>query len=529
MASICGDVIEENGAIYGDGVNIAARLESLSVAGGICISGTVFDQIDGKLPLEFEFIGEQSVKNIAKPVRAYRMLAKAEGVARHTASPRGAKRKAVLAIAVLVVLGGGAAAFWKFHSGPASSAGQVPAKQAALDLPDRPSIAVLPFANLSGDPKQEYFADGVTEDIITALAKIERLLVIARNSTSQYKGKAVDVRQVSRDLGVRHVLEGSVQKKGDRLRVTAQLIDATSGTHLWAERYDRSSKDIFAVQDEIIRKIIAGLDVQMLEGEQARVWRKTTDNVEAYEYFMRGREQILKFTKEDLALAQVNLEKAIQLDPNFALAYTQLTSVPLLSLIWGVSENPAQDVERAFALQRKAVELDGSQGYSVVQLGRIYMQIGQLDEALEYGKRAVALEPNGATTLAIYGHMLEAAGRCEEALIYVNKALRLAPVPEGWIPWLQGSCLRQLGRYEEAIAAQQRAIAIAPKLIWFHVFLVDAYVAAGKEELAKAKAQEILRMDPSFSVDAFLKIFVWYRDPSILKSYAANLRKAGLK
>jgi len=305
-----GDVIEESGALYGDGVNIAARLESLSVAGGICISGTVFDQIEGKLPLEFEFIGEQSVKNIVKPVRAYRMLANAGSVARHAASFTSVKRKAMLAIAVLVVLGGGAAAFWKFHSGPAPSAGQVSAKQAALDLPDRPSIAVLPFANLSGDPKQEYFADGITEDIITALAKIERLLVIARNSTSQYKGKAVDVRQVSRDLGVRHVLEGSVQKKGDRLRVTAQLIDATNGTHLWAERYDRPFKDIFAVQDEIIRKIIAGLDVQMLEGEQARVWRKTTGNVEAYEYFMRGRDQILKFTKEDLALAQVNLEKS---------------------------------------------------------------------------------------------------------------------------------------------------------------------------------------------------------------------------
>ena len=525
-----GDVMEqEDGTVYGDGVNVAARLQALAEPGGICISGTAFDQVDGKLPLAFKSIGEQSVKNIAKPVRAYRMLAKGGSVNRHAVSLT-AQRKAVLTLAVLVVLGGGAAAFWKFHSSPApSSSDQVSAKQAVLDLPDRPSIAVLPFANLSGDPKQEYFADGITEDIITALSKIQRLLVIARNSTFQYKGKAVDVRQVSRDLGVRHVLEGSVRKEGSLVRVTAQLIDATTGTHVWSERYDRPLRDIFAVQDDITHRIVDALSVEMVEGEQARAWRKTTRNVEAYEYFMRGREQILRFTKEDLTLADANLRKAIQLDPNFALAYAQLGSVPLLYLILGVSDDPERDAKRAFALERKAVALDNSQGYSVILLGRIYMQVGELDKALEFGKEAVALEPNGATTLAIYAHMLEAAGRCEEALVYFNKALRLALVPEAWIPWVQGLCLRKLGRYEEAIAAQQRAIALAPKLIWYHVFLVDAYVAAGMEGQATTKAREILQMDPSFSVDAFLKPFHWYRDPSILKSYAANLRKAGLK
>ncbi len=521
-----GDVIEENGILYGDGVNIAARLESLCTPGGLCISGTVFDQIEGKLSLAFEFLGEQPVKNITKPVRAYRVAEKPEPVAQH---PAFGHRKALLAIAVLVAIGGASAVFWRLQSSPAPSLpGQVLRKQAVLDHPDRPSIAVLPFANLSGDPKQEYFADGITEDIITALSKMERLLVIARNSAFQYKGKAVDVRQVSRDLGVHHVLEGSVRRQGSLVRVTAQLIDATTGAHLWSESYDRPAKDIFAVQDEITHRIVDALNVQVIEGEQARVWRKTTRNMEAYDYFLRGREQILRYTPETLALAQANLETAIRLDPNFALAYTQLGYVPLMSSILGVSDDPERDQRRALALGRKAVELDDSQGYSVVLLGRVYMQVGQLDKALEYGKRAVALEPNGATTLAIYAHMLEAAGRCEEALMYFNKSLRLAPLPEAWIPWVQGLCLRKLGHYEEAIAAQQHAIALAPSFIWWHVFLVDAYVAAGKEEPARTKAREILQIDPSFSVDAFLKLFHWYRDPGILKSYAANLRRAGL-
>ena len=521
-----GDVIEEDGALYGDGVNIAARMETLCEPGGVCISGTVFDQIEGKLPLNFAFIGEQQVKNIAKPIRAYR-LTTSPGDSGRSSKPSSHKRTTIAtAVAVLLVVAAGV--IWKAYfaeRGALSLSTQAP----RLELPDRPSIAVLPFANMSGDPKQDYFADGITEDIITALAKIERLLVIARNSTALYKGKAVDVRQVSRDLGVRHVLEGSVQKQGDRVRVTAQLIDATTGAHLWAEHYDRPLKEIFSVQDEITRKIIAGLDVQMLEGEQARVWRRSTRNVEAYEYFMRGREEIMRFTKEDFALAEGDLQKAIDLDPNFALAYTQLTSVPLLYVILGVSDNPAKDIERAFELQRRGVALDPSQGYSNVQLGRIYMQIGQLDKALEYGKQAVALEPNGATTNAIYGHMLEAAGRCEEALVYVNKALRLSPSPETWIPWLQGNCLRQLGHYDEAIAAQQRAIALAPKYLWPHVFLVEAYEAAGADEQARVEVREVLKLDPNFSVDRFFKIFVWYRDPSFLKSYAENLRKAGLK
>jgi adenylate cyclase len=523
-----GDVLEqEDGTIYGDGVNVAARLQQLGEPGGIWLSGTAFDQVEGKLPLRIDFGGEQSVKNISKPVRTYRVVLDREPASPMDPRIKG-RRLMFVAITAVLVIGVAAAALWPLR-GKFMPAGLAGSGQALIDARSEPSIAVLPFANLNADPKDNYFADGITEDIITSLSKIDRLLVIARNSTFQYKGKSVDVRQVGHDLGVHHVLEGSVRKDRKTVRVTAQLINAQTGTHIWSERYDRPLQDIFAVQDDITRGIVDALQIQMLEGEQARVWRRTTKNVEAYQHFIRGREQILRFTKEDFALAKENLEAAISLDPKFAMAYTQLVSVPLLSLIMGISEDPPRDLEWAFALAKKAVELDDSQGYSLVHLGRIHMQIGELDKAIEYGKRAVAVEPNGSTTLAIYAHMLEAAGRCEEALIHVNKSLRLAPIPEAWIPWLQGLCLRKLGRYEEAIQSQERAISLAPAMIWYHVFLVDAYVAASRQEEAEAKAREVLRMDPGFTVDSFLKLFVWYKDPNTVESYRTNLRKAKLK
>jgi len=522
-----GDVIgQKDGTIYGDGVNVSARLQALAEPGGICISGTAFDQVEGKLPLQFKFIGEQQVKNIAKPVRAYRVL---------TGAPAGASRRAVpTKVNRMMIVGGIAAVLimvlsiaWKVqHS---ATERPLPAEGLTLAMPSIPSIAVLPFTNMSGDAKQEYFADGITEDIITALSKVQRMLVIARNSAFQYKGKAVDIRQVSRDLGVRHVLEGSVRKEGNRVRVTAQLIDAVTGAHVWSERYDRPLKDIFTVQDEITRSILVALDVKMVEGEQARVWRKGTKNMEAYEHLMRGRELLLGFTKEDFALAREEIDKAIRLDPHYGVAYNQLVSLHLLPVIMGFSDNPKEDMARAFALERKAIELDDSQGYSWVQLGRLHMQVGEIDKAIEFGKKAVALEPNGGTTNAIYGHILEAAGRPEEALSYVEKALRLSPVPESWIPWLQGLCLSKLGRHEAAIAAMKRSLTLAPRALYVHVFLANVYVAAGRDAEARAKAQEVLNMEPSFSVERFLTGFNWYKDPEMIKGYAANLRKAGLK
>jgi TolB-like protein/class 3 adenylate cyclase len=283
-----GDVIEDEERIYGDGVNVAARIEGLAEGGGICISRTSFDSVKNKLNLGYEYLGDHTVKNIAEPVRVYRVLMEPEAAGKviGEAKPKTKQLRgiAIGAVAVLIIVAG-ALAIWNFYLRPAFEPASV--EEMAFPLPDKPSIAVLPFDNMSGDPKQEYFSDGLTEEIITALSKVPYLLVIARNSTFSYKGKPVKIGQVAEELGVRYVLEGSVRKAGDRVRVTAQLIDAIKGHHLWAERYERELKDTFSLQDEITRNILSALAVKLTVGEQAAIRLKTTDNLEAYLKFLQ--------------------------------------------------------------------------------------------------------------------------------------------------------------------------------------------------------------------------------------------------
>jgi adenylate cyclase len=522
-----GDVIEqEDGTIYGDGVNVAARLQQLAEPGGICISGTAFDQVEGKLPLQFKFIGEQQVKNIAKPVRAYRVLMDAPAVKSRPA-PIARRRALALGAAAIIAVMLAVGVVWKVQK-PTTERTSVVADP-ALAMPSGPSIAVLPFVNMSGNTEEEYFADGMTDELITALSRLRGLIVIARNSTFQYKGKAVDVRKIAQELGVRYVLEGSVRKERDRVRVTTQLVDAINGNQLWAERYDRPLRDIFSVQDEITQKIVTELDVQLVEGIEARSFRRTTNNVEAYQYFLQGRENTIRMTRESLTLGRQLLEKAIKLDPKFAMAYAFLAANRLLVVIFGFTDSPAQDLDRALELAERAIVLDESQGYPHVMVGRIYMQKRELDKGLPYAKKAIELEPNGADVNAIYAHMLEAAGRPAEALAHINRAMRLGPHPLPWWPWLQGLCLRQLRREDEAITAMRRSVALSPEWLAPHAFLVDVYVAAGRDAEARTEAREVLRLDPTFSVDAFLKGFDWYKDPNMIKGYETNLRKAGLK
>ena len=302
-----GDVIEqEDGTIYGDGVNVAARLQALADPGGVCISGTAFDQVEGKLPIQFKFIGEQQVKNISRLVRVYMLLADTHAV------------------------------------------GQATSRE-ALQLPAKPSIAVLPFANLSADPAQEYFADGITEDLITALSRIRWLFVIARNSTFTYKGQSPDIRAVSRDLGVRYVLEGSVRREGNRLRITAQLIDGTSGNHVWAQRYDRELEDIFVIQDEISETIAAAIEPEIGEFERERARRLPPENLPAWESYQRGVWHLYRFNAEDLIEARKHLMRAIELDPHFSLPHGALAYTHYLDVILGFTESP--DESRAKALE----------------------------------------------------------------------------------------------------------------------------------------------------------------------------------
>ncbi len=488
-----GDVIVEGERIYGDGVNIAARLEGLAEAGGICISGIVYDQVETKLNflnLAYEYLGEQTVKNIAKPVPVYRVQVE-PGQSSSTTKGRGESSSSLLA------------------------------------LPDKPSIAVLPFANMSGDPEQEYFSDGITEDLITDLSKLSGLFVISRNSVFLYKGKAVKSAQVGKELGVRYMLEGSVRKAGTRVRITAQLIDTTTGYHLWAERYDRELQDIFALQDEVTQKIVAALEVKLTEGEQGRLGRAPTDNLEAYDYFLRGLEYHAQRTQEANAQARQMFERAIALDPQFAAAYAFLGRTYLMEVVYQWNQDP-QTQEKIFVLGQQAVALDDSQPTAHETLGLAYLGKKQHPQAIAEAEKAVALDPNYADAYVTLAEILSFAGRPQEAISLVEQAMRLNPrYPFSYL-WALGHAYRLVGRLEEAIIALKRVVMRNPDQITAHLLLAVIYSELGREEEARAEVAEILRISPQYSLEV-VRQRIPYKDPVSLERQVAALRKAGLK
>jgi adenylate cyclase len=397
-----------------------------------------------------------------------------------------------------------------------------------LPLPDKPSIAVLPFVNMSGDPKQEYFSDGLTESIITALSKTPQLFVIARNSTFTYKGKPVKVQQVSRELGVRYVLEGSVQKSGDRVRITAQLVDATTGKHLWAEKYDRDLKDIFALQDEITMKIITAMQVKLTEGEQARLSAKGTDNLEAYLKYLQAKEHAGQINKEDNALARKLAEEAISLDPEFSGAYTTLGATHWLDIILGSSKSSKESLKRAFELTKKAIALDDSNADAHASLSWLFLYKRQHDKAIVEAERAVEVAPGSAYAYFSVSRVLRYAGRAEEAITWNKKAIRQDPMPFG--PYLMGlaHAYWMAGRYEEALPACKKALLGSPNNIFSHMVMVATYISLGREEEARTEAQEVLRIDPKFSLAHWAKRLPFKNQVDTERLIEA-LRKAGLK
>ena len=371
-----GDVIEDEGQLYGDGVNIAARVEGLAEGGGICISGTAYDQVKNKLSLGYKYLGEHAVKNIADPVRAYRVLMDPEYAGKVIGEKRAipARRvRAAMAAGVVLVVGVAAVAIWKYYLAPAPPPVEVTSKEKmAFPLPDKPSIAVLPFTNLGGDPEQEYFSDGITNDIITDLSKFRQMLVIASNTVFTYKGMPVKIKDVGRELGVRYVLEGSVQRTTGKVRINAQLIDATTGHHLWAERYERELKDLFDVQDQIVQTIVATLAVKIDAAERERVMRKDTESLEAYDYQLQGLEHTHPKTRPENTKARQAFEKAIGLDPRYASAYAGLGTTYLNLIRYGWTEFLAQSLQRAHDLAQKALSIDESNAAAHALLGDVY-------------------------------------------------------------------------------------------------------------------------------------------------------------
>ncbi len=523
-----GDVIEENETIYGDGVNVAARLEGMAEGGGICISGTAFDQVGKKLPLGYEFLGEQTVKNIEKPIRVYKVLVDPKAVGKVIGENRRLKMwhwTAIFGLAVLIIVGG-VLALWEFYVRPDVAPASI--EKMAYPLPAKPSIAVLPFDNMSKDPEQDYFCDGITEDIITALAKIPGLFVIARNSTFTYKGKPVKVQQVAEDLGVRYVLEGSVRKSKDRVRVTAQLIDAITGKHLWAEQYDRDLKDIFALQDEITLKILTELQVKLTEAEQARLLAKGTDNLGAYLKLLQGREHFYRMNKENNALARAMFQEAIALDPVYPKPYAFLATIHLMDMWLGSSKSPRESLAKAIELTQKAIALDDSYATAHGLLGNLYIMTRQYDKGIAECERGVALDPNSASALGWLGQNLYWADRSEEAIPVLEKAIRLNPIPPSWYLWSLAMAYRDTGRYEEAISACEKVLHREPKNVIARLVLASTYSLSGREEEARAEAAEILRIDPKFSLEGFAKTRP-HKNQANTEQFIDSLRKAGLK
>jgi adenylate cyclase len=519
-----GDVIQEEGRIYGDGVNVAARTEGLADSGGICVSGTAYDQIAKKLPLGYAYLGEQKVKNIEKPIRVYRVLKDPEAAGKVIGEKKPISRHWRWAAVALIVVAG-ALVIWNFYYRPPYDPASM--EQMAYPLPDKPSIAVLPFDNMSGDPEQAYFSDGLSEEIITALSKINELFVIARNSSFSYKGKPVKIKQVAQELGVRYVLEGSVRKAEDRVRITAQLIDALNGHHLWAERYERDLKDIFALQDEITMKVINALQVKLTEGEHARLWAKGTDNLEAYLKSLRARELYLTQTKENNDLARRFAEEAIALDPEYAPPYHVLSITNFMDILYRTTKSPQQSMTQAVELAKKAIALDDSYALAHGWLGFLYSWLGKFEEGIMEAQKGVALDPNGAHGYLYLCFAYQFAGRYEEAVEAIEKAMRLNPFPPNTYYRQACRAYYHVERYEEAIGAGEKAVTLSPDDYQAHLSLAMAYSATGRQEEARIEAAEVLRLNPKFSSARFAKI-VPFKSQADRENYINALRKAGL-
>jgi len=432
----------------------------------------------------------------------------------------------ILIAMIVVIVGAATLAIWKLYLKP-SPVKIALMERMAFPLPDKPSIAVLPFVNMSKESEQEFFSDGITENIITGLSKIPRLFVIARNSTSIYKGKGVKVQQVAEELGVRYVLEGSVQRSGTRVRITAQLIDTLTGNHLWAERYDRDLKDIFSVQDEITMKILLSMRVKLTEGEQD-LRGKPPRNFEAFLKILQTQEYIQRFNIEGNIMGKRLAEEAIALDPEFARAYYCLASAHMMDVYFGLSKSPNESLEKAVELTQKAISLDPKDSRPYAQLGHLYTMKRDYDKAIAEGERAVALDPGGADAQAWFGMTLNNADRPKEAIPLFEKAIRLNPNGPTWYFLNFGNSYRLTGQFQEAITQYKKALHVAPNNIIAHLGLAATYSLSRRDEEARAEAEEILRLNPKFSLESYAKT-IPHKNQAQIDRYINALRKAGLK
>jgi adenylate cyclase len=479
-----GDVVFDEEDVFGDGVNVAARLETLAKPGEVLISDTAYNSLDSKASQQFRGGDPHQLKNIVRPVNVWCWPAQATSITE-------------------------------------------PLKSKALPPQDKRAIAVLPFDNMSGDPKQDYFTDGISEDIITDLSKINSLFVIARNSSFAYKGKAVDIPTIARELGVQFVLEGSVRRGGSRVRINAQLIDAESGGHLWAERYDREMTDIFEVQDEVTENIVKALSITLGKEEGRLVGVKITGNLAAYECVLRGRDLLLRGQLENRSLTKETLEQAIKLDPGLGVAYAYLALTHLVEYINGWSEASQPTLKLAHDLARKGVALTPDNAHVHIALGSVYLALRQHDDAIAEAEHAIQLSPNYAHGLFELGWYLQYAGRADESLAYFDRAIRLDPYHSEFFLHFMAQAYFQLERYEEAANLLRRRLVQNPHTDASRMLLAACYGYLDKNDAARALWEELKEITPDFSLEQRREVLP-YKNPEDFEKIVIGLRKSGL-
>jgi adenylate cyclase len=483
-----GDVMLRAGDLFGDGVNIAARLQALAQPGGVCVSSTTYEQVRNVLPVAFTDLGAQHVKNIQEPIRAYAARELAEAV-----------RSAAVAEDSL----------------------------RPLPLPDKPSIAVLPFENMSDDPGQEYFADGMVEEIITALSRFKWLFVIARNSSFTFKGKAVDIKEVGRRLGVRYVLEGSVRKASGKVRITAQLIDAVTGTHLWADRFERDLTDVFALQDEVTLAVVSAIQPKLLQTEIAMATRRAPENLTAYDFYLRAIQQHYPLTRDGIAEALRLAHRALELDPRFGSAAALAGSCYSTNVILGYAVDPQFERKEAVRLSRLALSVDDGNPETLARVSLVSaFMVGDVESEIEMADRAVAMNPNSFTAWHDRGHVYRIAGVPEEAVRSYERAMRMSPVdPVQYVVLVgMGMSFIELRRFDEAIVAGKKGLRQNPTYPAAYRCLASAFAHLGRDAEAREAAARVLEIDPAFTISAWIA----RGGQSNMKLMIEGLRKAGL-
>jgi TolB-like protein/Tfp pilus assembly protein PilF len=481
-----GDIVFDDSRVYGDGVNVAARIESLAEPGGICISRKVYEDISGKMKLAFVDLGEQQLKNIAQPVRVYRVSSEQLAAARPTA-------------------------------------------KAALALPDKPSIAVLPFTNMSGDREQEYFADGMVEDIITGLSRFRWLFVIARNSSFTYKGRAVDVKQVGRELGVRYLLEGSVRKSANRIRIAGQLIDASSGAHLWADRFEGALEDVFELQDQVTASVVGAIAPRLRQAEIERARRKPTESLDAYDLLLRGMANSYKWTRVENEEALRLFYKAVELDPDFSAGYASAASCFSSGKAFGwLTEEGVAEARR---LARRALQLGKDDATVLSSAGYVLAYVArELDDGAAFLDRALLINPNLAAAWYYSGWVKVWLGEPDRAVEHFAHAMRLNPIDPTMFGMQQGTAHAHFfaGRHDEALTWAKMALRELPVSHGALRIGAASCALAGRVEEAKMLATRLREIDPALRISNFQNVLGPYRQPEHLAKYADALRKAGL-